>query len=216
MRSRRFPRPITVIAAAGVAAGVLLAPATDAAPLNKTFEASLAPSDATLSATATSVTYTLKNTARGPQSFASANVTVPSGVTATCPAPCDVSGSGAAGFTATVSGQVIELRSDPGAGVDPTETITVSLSVAVTGDVCDTTWPAQVKQSNDFSGLPGNDFVPDPNPETGYSYPPSLPVQGGTHLEFADAGQPTDMQYSTDADPRSQTVTVDGKARPIK
>jgi hypothetical protein len=85
-----------------------------------------------------------------PQELGSANLTLPAGFTAIS---ASVTGPG----KATLSGNVVQLRNlalQPGA----------SLAVTVTADVpCaagDYAWSVIAKQSNNFSGPPGNDFGP--------------------------------------------------------
>jgi hypothetical protein len=95
------------------------------------------------------VVLRLKNWA-SPQSLGSANITVPSGYTLN-------SGSLSGAGTATKAGNTLQLRNlalAPGATRDVTINITAPCAAAGAA-----TWTVVVKQANNFSGPPGNDFV---------------------------------------------------------
>jgi hypothetical protein len=95
-----------------------------------------------IAAGASSVTLRLTNLA-SPQSLGSANITAPAGYT--------LSGSG-------VVGNVLQLRNlnlAPNASVDTT----FSVTAPCLADGSTKAWTLRVKQANDFSGPPGNDFT---------------------------------------------------------
>jgi hypothetical protein len=91
-----------------------------------------------------------------PQLLGSANITAPTGFTATGVAVV----SAPAGATATRVGNVVQLRNlslPPGSAAIFTITATAP-STATSG----TAWTVTAKQSNDFNGPPGNNFTLDP------------------------------------------------------
>lgn len=152
-----------VVAATVVALGVTFAPASSAAPVKKTFTASALVTDgeghpAVLGDTSVLVSYTLTNTTRGPQTFGSANITVPEGVTVDeLPLP-DVNPD-YPGFSVSYDSEsrILALRSTVNSGVLPGDSITIDVWVTG-GSGCGVVWTTAVKQSNDFSGS-GNDLI---------------------------------------------------------
>src|SRR5262245_57499190 len=81
----------------------------------------------------------------GTPQLGSANITVPSAIAIT-------NRNGIAG-----TGQVLELRN---LGLPPDGFVTVTIGVRMPCAAGDYLWQVQAKQSNDFSGTPGNDLGP--------------------------------------------------------
>jgi hypothetical protein len=163
-----------------------------------------------------------------PQSIGSVNIRVPSGftilnssgspLTANCDTPLSVTGAGAGATacyttgTLTAAGTtytnvpVIALRT---LGLAPNATAVVTFAARVACAVTSgdsVTWYSEVKQSNDFSGLPGNDFVI----TGGY---PSSTFSGQCTLSITSPG-PQDAENSSiittvDFDTSGTSVTVD-------
>jgi hypothetical protein len=149
-----------------------------------------------------SYTVTLTNTT-GTQQLGSANITVPSAITI-------VDRNGVAG-----SGQVLELRS---LALAPGASATVTLGLRMPCVAGSYAWSVEAKQSNDFSGPPGNSLGP-------VSGTLSTTVQGSCKLRFvdqpasaernaqirADAFQPTSTHFVTveaiDGSPAPQRLT---------
>jgi hypothetical protein len=192
-----------------VAVGISYAPASDAAPTNKTYVASAVVTDgsghsAVLGTTPAVVTYTLTNTTKGPQAFASADITMPNGIVAVGGPTVNPPVTGFAATLDPTNAQLILLRSSGNVGVFPGSSISIDITVTSTSG-CGVAWKTQVKQSNDFSGV-GNDFV-----GTG--------TAPGQHLAWTV--QPEDTQYnvamgSQDNPVNDPTVTpVDSCGAPI-
>jgi hypothetical protein len=150
----------------GGAAGVLVAAAvvvalaatTALATPNKPYTANV---HQTLN-TPGSFTFTLTNDPHASQSVGSANFTAPAGVTLT-PGTVGTNVS-RAGWTAMVdSSGILEFRSDSsahslGAGQSVSADVTATPTAACTGSpgTVSATWGVTAKQSNDYSGAPGN------------------------------------------------------------
>jgi hypothetical protein len=87
------------------------------------------------------------------QMLGSANLTAPAGFS--------VLGASVRGQTQTVSQNIVELRN---LGVAPGASVIATVTAGVpSSNPCapaDFTWQVVAKQSNDFNGLPGNDFGP--------------------------------------------------------
>jgi hypothetical protein len=123
------------------------------------------------------VVLRLKNWA-DPQSLGSANITVPAGYTLN-------SGSVSPG-TATKVGNTLQLRNlslAPGASRDVTINVTAPCAAAGAA-----TWTVIVKQANNFSGPPGNDFVR----KAGTAAPSTTVTASACLLRFAN--QPNTTQ----------------------
>ena len=145
--------PVRVLLALGavVAVGAVAIGVAPAAPTaKKFFSAEIAQTAQT--------TYTFKltndtvNTTLG-----SANVTVPSGFTEVSVPPFASAPAGKT-WTSVLKDGVIELRA---ANTKSTLSVGQSVVATITGTAgCGVhSWPTRVKQSNSFSGDPGNDFV---------------------------------------------------------
>jgi len=97
---------------------------------------------------------TLTNDPRASQSLGSANFTLPANFTAGA-----VSNISSNGFTVTVSGNVVQFRATSSStALGKGGTVFADVTVGIpTGDSCSSaTWSVEAKQSNDFSGQPGN------------------------------------------------------------
>ncbi|HEY3462752.1 MAG TPA: hypothetical protein VGK62_04775 [Gaiellaceae bacterium] len=139
-----------------VAVAIAIAAATAAATPNKPYTANV---HQTLN-TAGSFTFTVTNDPHASQIVGSANFIAPPGVTLT-PGTVGTNVSHA-GWTAVVnSAGILELRSNSSAnGLGPGESVSADVTFATTAQCTATagsaTWRVQAKQSNDFSGAPGN------------------------------------------------------------
>ncbi|MFL5915476.1 MAG: hypothetical protein ACJ752_07555 [Gaiellaceae bacterium] len=148
-----------------VAVAVAIAAATADATPNKPYTANV---HQTLG-NSSSMTFTVTNDPHASQTVGSANFTAPSGLTLT-PGTVGTNVSHA-GWTAVVdSVGILELRSNSSANAltqgqsvraDVTVTLTTQCTTrpATPGDAA---WQVQAKQSNDFSGSPGNFMQFDP------------------------------------------------------
>src|SRR5947209_17536424 len=127
-------------------------------------------------------TFTNENKPSSGIRFGSANLTLPPGFTVISVGPLP----SCSGCTATASGGVVALR---GLGLPPTGSVTVNMTVDVSGAAgcpvpnavpnptnspCGAT--ATVKQSTNFSGPPGTDLTSDP--------PTSAPYAVLAHVGF--------------------------------
>jgi hypothetical protein len=106
-----------------------------------------------------SFTLTLTNDPKAQQSLGSANFTAPAGL-----ALGSVTSVSSAGFTVTIAGNVVQFRATSSStalgkngsvSADVTATTTAQCSASNPGSA---TWAVEAKQSNDFSGQPGNDM----------------------------------------------------------
>jgi hypothetical protein len=108
------------------------------------------PNGLTLSSGTATAVLRLTNTA-SPQSLGSANVTVPNGYKLNSGTLSPAVG------TATKSGNTLQLRN---LNLAPSSFVDVSINVtAPCGGSAQVPWALTVKQANNFSGPPGNDFV---------------------------------------------------------
>jgi hypothetical protein len=166
----RTPRSIVV-----VAVGILLAAASmqvaSGATTSKPYSFVVAPSQVAAGATV-NFSATLHNGA-SPQQLGSANITIPTGFTIGALTPPSAG---------TVVGNVIQLRN---LNIAPGQSLAVGISASVPCAPGAGIWQVRAKQSNDFSGPPGNDFALD----TVHSQL-STTVVGSCHLNFAT--QPAD------------------------
>lgn len=137
-----------------VAIVVALAAATAEASPNKPYTANVHQT----SGSTTNFTFTLTNAQHASQTLGSANFLPPPGVTL---APGPATSVSLNGWTATVdSSGILEIRS-PGApglagGQSVSATVDFTRTAACTATAGSATWGVQAKQSNDFSGSPGN------------------------------------------------------------
>ena len=130
------------------------------------------PNAISLASGTTSAVLRLTNNA-DPQSLGSANIAVPSDYVL-------VSGSLSGGGSATKSGNSLQLRNlnlASSASID----ITFNLKTPCISDGAET-WGVSVKQANNFSGPPGNDFIRAP----GTAAPSSSVASSACALRFAN------------------------------
>jgi hypothetical protein len=143
-----------VVAALMLTALVAVIGSAQAAPQKKVFNATVDVQDtSTLTPTSARLRLTLTNDASSNQTLGSANFVAPQGVT-------NLSGAtvNRPGWTATVAGSILQLRSTSNA-LPASTSLFADVSVTVNATTCtDATWTAFAKQSNDFSGN-GNDFT---------------------------------------------------------
>jgi hypothetical protein len=140
-----------IVAALLLAAGVATTGATTFKPFSVVMTASAGANGLSVTAVITNENTT--------QQLGSANVTPPSGTPPpTPPSGYSLSGTGSTSVgTFTVVGNVVELR---GLNLAPGASVTVTIGVA-SSPCTASAWSVEAKQSNDFSGLPGNDLTLD-------------------------------------------------------
>jgi hypothetical protein len=110
-----------------------------------------------------SFTLTLTNDPKASQTLGSANFTPPAGFVVS-PNVGTIGGSDAAGFNVNVVGNVVQFRAIS-SGTALQAGATVSADVTVTSGIAgcgSATWAVEAKQSNAFSGTPGNDLQLNP------------------------------------------------------
>jgi hypothetical protein len=181
-------RPVLTIARGLIAAGVtsmlgvamLAAPAAAqksncASPAGKCFAVTVSPSTPPQGGTV-SFTFTVTNEA-STQQVGSFQITAPTPFVVT---DASVPSPGAASHTSS-SALFTNLS------VAPSASITVIVTALLPCSGSSYQWTMQVKQSNDFSGLPGNNFQLDPASAGNLSGTPS----GSCSLAFTSDGQPT-------------------------
>jgi hypothetical protein len=145
---------LALVAAAGAVSHGVTASATTCT--GKCALGTLSPSALGAGST-TTMSFALTNEAN-PQSLGSADLTAPTGFVIPPSQPPPVTSAG----TATVSsdGTSLDLRS---LNLAPGATATVSFEVTAPCAMPSPTWSLVVKQANNFSGPPGNNFVNDPS-----------------------------------------------------
>jgi hypothetical protein len=145
----------TAAGALALVALVAVLGAAQAAPSKKVYDATVHVASGAVTETNATLTLTLKNDASSNQTLGSANFTAPAGVTPTAVARA----ADRPGWTAGIAGGVVTFRSISNAlpkGASVSADITVGVSQSSCGSA---TWATRAKQSNDFSGNPGNDFA---------------------------------------------------------
>lgn len=187
----------TLVAAALVVALVAVISSAQAAPTTKPYVATFeSPVAAGASAT---VDLVLENRA-SPQSIGSANVTAQPGFSIT---GAEIDGAGDVNGTVFPT-TLLKLRSlniAPGTS----RTITIDVTTPCSTDAADK-WGIRAKQSNDFSGPPGNDFslvAADSNLHT------AVGGAGGTPAELVFTEQPGDAVKQTPISPAVKVEVVD-------
>ena len=143
---------------AAVAVAVAFAAATAQATPNKPYTANV---HQTLN-TPGSFTLTLTNDPKASQSLGSANFTPPAGFA--LGAVTGTGGTGGSGFNVNVVGNVVQFRAKSSAqalGAGKTVSADVTVSSGIAG-CTNARWSVEAKQSNDFSGTPGNDLTLNP------------------------------------------------------
>jgi hypothetical protein len=147
---------IGALAASALAVAAAIAPAAQAGSASsstcgssagKCFKVSVAPTSIAAGASA-SFAFTITNEA-STQQLGSAKISAPAGLVIT----------GAAGSAAVTSSSALFLNLSLAPSAWTTVTVTATATCGGGGSY---TWGLEVKQSNDFSGPPGNDFQIDP------------------------------------------------------
>ena len=150
-RSWFVPVRALVALAAVVVAGIATIGVAPAATTTKSFDAKI------VQAKQNEYTFTLRNDATN-TTLGSANVTVPAGFSAVEVAPRAMTSMGKT-WTSVLTNGVIELRaSTTKSALVPSEFLTVTITGVAGCAGSPYEWLTQVKQSNSFAGIPGNDF----------------------------------------------------------
>ncbi len=211
LTARRRSRPIGTASAALLSALALVAalgvPATATTTATKPYSATWVvsgspvanpPNTIALAGGATSAVLRITNHA-SPQSLGSANITPPTGYTL-------IGGSlSPAGGSATKAGNTLQLRNlalAPSASVN----VTINVRTPCAGGAA-ATWTLVVKQANNFSGPPGNDFARAPGtvaPSTTVSASACL-LRFANQPKTTETGAPIRAGYDSSGDP----VTVE-------
>jgi hypothetical protein len=178
-RSVRFGGAVGALAAAATA--VAFAATTAQATPTKPYSANV---HQTLN-TSGSFTLTLTNDPKASQSLGSANFTAPAGFVL---GSANIQGTGGSGFNVSVAGNAVQFRAKSsqtalGAGKTVSADVTVTSGIAGCGSA---KWSVEAKQSNDFSGTPGNDLSLNPasdlTPLGSFSFAPIETVVSGIHV----------------------------------
>lgn len=142
-------------------------------------------------------TITLTNSSDSSQTLGSEDVVLPLGYAATTAGAT----ASAAGWGVTLGSwslsdgthTSIQLRSGNGSALSPGASVTATVAVTVPcTQLQDTTWKTEAKQSNSFSGPPGNDFLATPGTYTSYDSSthlyslPYTPGGGSCSFRFVD------------------------------
>ena len=115
-----------------------------------------------------------------PQSLGSANLTVPAGYT--------LNDGAASQGTATVSGGSLLLR-NLNLATGASLVVAIGITTPCLADGTPQTWGLRVKQANDFSGPPGNDFV-----RASGTAAPATAISGTSLCQLRFANQPNTTQ----------------------
>ena len=176
-------------AVVGITAG---SAATTSKPYTAVFDAGPVPGGSSLT-----INLVLENRA-SPQSIGSANVTAPNGFTIT---GAIIQGAGNVDSSSTLT--LLKLRS---LAIAPQTSRTVAMTVTTPCAVDTYTWEIRTKQSNDFSGPPGNDFFL----VSGDSNLDTTVGAGGTPNSLAFTTQPGDAQVAPSTMPAVAVTLYDG------
>jgi hypothetical protein len=140
------------MAALVLAALVIVIGQAQAAATKKVYDATVHVTGGAVTATSATLTLTLKNDATSNQTLGSANFTAPGGITLGTVGTPDRSG-----WTVTTLGSDVQFRSTT--ALAKGQSVSADVTVGIDQTTCTTgTWTTRAKQSNDFSGNPGNDF----------------------------------------------------------
>jgi hypothetical protein len=196
---------LVVVLAVLVAAGGAGLQNGNAAPSTKFYSTTITNGSGTVSAGTTfAATILLANAANSSQTLGSENVTLPLGYTAVSGAVPAASNPSrhwlpvTIGSTTLADGvhSVIQLRAQSsGDAIAPTESVSVTVTVSTPcQSPLDLTWRTEAKQSNNFNGPPGNDFLSTTGTyesSTGlYKLTPFTSSGGGCHFVFDPIGTP--------------------------
>jgi hypothetical protein len=147
-------RYAAVVVVLGGLIAAAVAVATASAASNKPYTANV---HQTLNTPGT-FTLTLTNDPKASQSLGSANFTAPTGFVLAQGAANNITNSG---FNVNVVGNVVQFRamsSSQALGKSGTVSADVTVTSGISG-CTSATWAVEAKQSNDFSGQPGNDMT---------------------------------------------------------
>jgi hypothetical protein len=152
-------RFLRIASAAFVLIGVIAAASAQAAS-NKPYTANVRVENAS---DLNTFRLALTNDPRASQSLGSANFTLPANFTAGA-----VSNISSTGFNVTVANNVVQFRAKSSStalakGATVSADVTVTKPAAGTAGCSSATWSVEAKQSNDFSGQPGNDMTLGPS-----------------------------------------------------
>jgi hypothetical protein len=139
-------------------------------------------------------TLTLTNDKSSQQALGSANFTAPGGIAVPASTQKITLPSGRHWTVASDGGSIVTFRADTnGDGLVPTESISADVTVTIP-TTCSPAgpalWKVDAKQSNDFSGQPGNGFVkstkiPSPlTPLARFAFDPPIGTASGTTPSF--------------------------------
>jgi hypothetical protein len=172
--------------------------AASAAAATKPYSLVISPGSVSAGTVTLTAKYTNENST---QQLGSSNLTPPSGFTlVSASAPAGSSGS------ATIAGNVLQLR---GLAIAPGQSTSVTMSVKTPSATCTAstyTWNVETKQSNDFSGPPGNDLTLDSaNSSLTTAVNSACTLQFGTQPHDALVGQHI---TGSDYNPSGAPVTV--------
>jgi hypothetical protein len=112
-----------------------------------------------------SFTLTVSNDPHASQTLGSANFTPPAGFVLGAVTAGSIGGSDAAGFNVNIVGNVVQFRAISSATALPaggTVSADVTVTSGIVGGCASATWAVEAKQSNSFSGTPGNDLQLNP------------------------------------------------------
>ena len=197
-RSKRPARRLLAIAAVAALLATLLTTEALAVTGTKPYRVDVAP-DPVAAGLHTTSTITISNDSNQPQ-LGSLNWTIPSGFTdiANVATNC--------GVIESSSGGVIKVRN---IALAAQTSFTFSYDATAPCVAGDYSGAISAKQSNDYNGPPGNDFVLTPPPATDLTFT----VTGSCQLSLSVAGQPAGVQINTnmttaDYDPAGPAIAV--------
>lgn len=142
--------PTIGAAALLLAALVAMIGSAQAAPSTKLYDATVHVTNGQVSSSSATLTLTLTNDTRGKQGIGSANFTPPAGIEPTAV----VRAADRTGWVAGIDGGAVTFRSTT--ALTPGQSVSADVQVSI-GSCTNATWTTRAKQSNDFSGQPGND-----------------------------------------------------------
>ncbi len=179
----------TIGAALSLAALVAVIGAAQAAPQTKKYSATVHVADGVVTETSATLTLTITNKTRS-QTLGSAEFSPPAGVSV----QAIVAEPVRTGWDAELLAGSVRLRSTSNA-LGLNESVSADVSVTVDQTVCtNAAWTTRAKQSNDFSGNPGNDFQfdaagSDVTPLGSFAVaPPIVTVKGGQTIPALETG----------------------------
>lgn len=159
MNARR--NGLTLAAASTIGAAVLVLAvlvavigSAQAAPSTKRYDATVHVTNGDVDETSATLTLTLTNDTTSKQTLGSANFTPPAGITL----GTVVRDADRTGWDAEIVGGAVGFRST--VALTKGQSVSADVLVSISQTTCtNATWTTRAKQSNDFSGNPGNDFT---------------------------------------------------------